>query len=213
MSNLASIALQSEIKRSLEWMEQNIGPMPEGAKLNLGCGRMKLPANEGWINVDANPAMEPEKTLNLDLINWGLVFHKDHFEFCVISHLIEHIKDLVAFMQGIHYCMKEGAKVFIVAPYAWSNAAVEDPTHCRYITENSFSVFDRGTLHKQAAHGYEFDCDFKHIQVAFVPTVKYRGIKDPEELMRLKETRINIVRDVQILLETVKPVREVRETP
>lgn len=55
-----------------------------------------------------------------------------------MSHVIEHVANLVGLMEEVYRVCKSGAVVEIVVPYYTSRGAFRDPTHVRYITEDTF---------------------------------------------------------------------------
>jgi ubiquinone/menaquinone biosynthesis C-methylase UbiE len=62
-----------------------------------------------------------------------------------MSHVIEHVSNLVGLMEEVYRVCKPGAAVEIVVPYYTSRGAFRDPTHVRYITEDTFQYFEPPT--------------------------------------------------------------------
>ena len=55
-------------------------------KLNLGCGTNKL---EGFVNVDVEPASEPDMVVDLDILPWP--FEDSSAEEIQLNHVLEHL--------------------------------------------------------------------------------------------------------------------------
>jgi len=62
-----------------------------------------------------------------------------------LSHIVEHIRDLIGFMEEVYRVCRPGAEVRVVAPYYASRGAFRDPTHVRFITEDTFQYFEPPT--------------------------------------------------------------------
>ena len=103
--------------------------------IDLGCGTRKLKGAFGldrrWepgVNVICDLERElPLKTSSVDVV--------------YLSHIVEHIRDLVQFMEGVYRVCSPGAEVRIVVPYYTSRGAFRDPTHVRFIAEDTFQYF------------------------------------------------------------------------
>lgn len=194
-----------DIEDRLSYLRKVVGiDIPKGKKLNLGCGLVQFPHNEGWVNIDHNQYTNPDMVRVLDSEPWRL--GRNNFDFCIISHLVEHLKDLIFFMKELYNVMTPDSLIFICSPYAWSDNAIEDPTHCRFINENTFAYFDRA--HPESNNGYaSFDVDFECKNVVMVPYEKFNKT-DVETVDKMRSHNINIIREVQHLLRVVKPKRQ-----
>lgn len=201
-------ARQFDIKYRIEFITGILTSMgrsknlPEGPKINLGCGQIKIP---DFVNVDKNPKVNPDVLELLDMPVWS--FPSDHFTFAIISHLIEHIKFLPDFMEELYRIMAPDSLVFISCPYAWSNQAIEDPTHVRMINENSMAYFSRNPyLGKD--NGYEFRCDFNVERVILIPSHEFMSAS-AQYRERFKLHQINFIKEINFMLQTIKPMREI----
>jgi len=92
--------------------------------LDLGCGRNKL---AGAVGVDRNPASQADLLCDLDSIPFP--FRADSFDEIRMSHVIEHLGDVVAVMAEICRIARHGARVFIATPHFSSVHSYTDPGH------------------------------------------------------------------------------------
>lgn len=129
-------------------------------KLNLGAG---LKPHDGYCNVDRVPLAGINEVVDLvrDPWPWG----DASIEEILCQHFFEHIPGLQRprFMEQCYRVLQPGACAVFVVPYAWSNRAVMDYTHCwPPVVPESFEYFNktwregRGTTHGD----YAMDCDF-----------------------------------------------------
>lgn len=107
--------------------------------VDLGCGTKKVEGSFGFdlrsINgVDVVCDLEKPMPIKNNSVN------EVH-----TSHTIEHIKELIQFMEEVFRICKPGGQVIIVAPYYSSRGAFRDPTHVRFITEDTFQYFEPPT--------------------------------------------------------------------
>jgi len=63
--------------------------VPQGVRLNLGCGRVILPNDEGWLNIDSQPLDGVDQVVNLFEFPWPIA--ENSADYIIASHLIEHI--------------------------------------------------------------------------------------------------------------------------
>lgn len=97
--------------------------------LHLGCGKNIL---QGWINLDivALDGVDIIAELN-DCQNTSLPFEDNVIDEFLASHVIEHLHNLLPFMEKIHRIAKPNAKAVFRLPYSSSDDAFEDTTHLR----------------------------------------------------------------------------------
>lgn len=107
--------------------------------LDLGCGKNKV---EGTWGVDVR--REPGVQVLAD-IERQLPFKTSSVDVVWLRHVIEHVRDLVGLMEEISRICRPGGTVEIVVPYYTSRGAFRDPTHVRYITEDTFQYFEPPT--------------------------------------------------------------------
>ena len=130
-------------------------------RLNLGCGLDHKPQNEGWINVDINPEVNPDMRFDLnDLLVFridGKIYNPFSFSVQVpfnnvneilIKHCLEHLKQNRFFrlMNELWELCQNNAIITIIVPYWLSEHAFEPdhkwvypPRSFKMITESSYS--------------------------------------------------------------------------
>jgi len=165
----------------------------EELKIDLACGQNK---KEGFLGVDIAPGEGVDVVHDLNKYPWPF---KDNSVTAVnISHYVEHVPDLIKFMNELHRIMKVGGTCEIVAPYYSSMRAWQDPTHVRAISESTFLYFNQDWLKANRLDHYEVTADFDF---------SYGYVFYPEWVSRSEEARafavkhyINVISDIQVLL-------------
>jgi len=76
--------------------------------LDVGCGRAKYP---GAIGLDVNPLTDADVIADLNRFPWP--FPDSTFDRVLCHHIVEHVTDLVRFMEEIHRIARPGALVEI----------------------------------------------------------------------------------------------------
>jgi SAM-dependent methyltransferase len=85
-------------------------PIPR--KLNLGCGKYKLP---GYLNADSWPAAQPDVFLDLDEL--PLPFPDNSFDEVRADHVLEHLDNPFGVMLELHRICQAGALIKIKVPH------------------------------------------------------------------------------------------------
>lgn len=121
-----------------------------------------------------------------------------------------------AFFAELYRVLKHGAIAHILSPYAWSQGAITDPTHTRFITEHTFT-HQLSKADQNSAFQYVMDCNFEvvenprfHVTEMFGHLVSQPD--DNEETAQRKRalfqetlmTRLNVVYDIYVQLKAVK---------
>ena len=107
--------------------------------VDLGCGPNKL---SGSIGLDRRTG--PGVDLVCDLER-DLPLKTNSVDVVRMSHVIEHLQNLLPFMEEVYRVCRPGAEVRVVVPYYTSRGAFRDPTHVRFITEDTFQYFEPPT--------------------------------------------------------------------
>ena len=125
-------------------------------KLNLGCGPAQIFGDH--INVDIVDFPGVDVIQDLFSFPWARLEKYEHrIDEIFCSHLVEHIPHDVnkaadyplAAWDGF-YCffyecwklLKPSGRMEVLVPHARSNGGFQDPTHRRFLVENSFSYLD-----------------------------------------------------------------------
>ena len=175
-------------------------------RLHLGCGKDILP---GWVNLDMQTGPGVDVVANLDQCEHSrLPFADDTFDEFLASHLFEHLRNPLPFMQELHRVAKPGAKAVFKSPYGSSDDAYEDPTHVRQCYLNTFGYFSQ-PFYWRANYGYQGDWQVKHIRL-LVSRKRYDG-KSVEEIMSDVMRLRNVVEEMIVDLVAVKPIREPKQ--
>ncbi len=124
-------------------------------KLDIASGQNK---QAGFIGIDIMPSSDIVHDLNI--YPWPI--ENDSVEEAVCSHFVEHVDDLIKFMNELGRIMKVGAKCVITAPYYSSIRAWQDPTHKRAISEASFLYYNKEWRKTNKLDHYPITCDFDY---------------------------------------------------
>ena len=147
-------------------------------KLDIGCGRKTSP---GYVGMDISPEVGAEFVHDWDVLPWPFA------DGCVdeinASHVLEHTKDLIAFMNECHRILKKGGTMHVACPYYTSMGAWQDPTHVRAISEMTFAYFC--ALNRKAM-------DVMHYPITADFAFQYSHIVDPAWAEGLSEERIKL---------------------
>jgi SAM-dependent methyltransferase len=104
--------------------------------LDVGCGTAKTP---GAIGIDFNVRTAADIVHDLNQYPWPL--DNNAFDRIICSHIVEHVVDMIRFMEEIHRVGKAGALVEIVTPHFSNRYSHTDPTHLRHLSLFSFDYF------------------------------------------------------------------------
>ena len=104
--------------------------------LDVGCGRAKAP---DAIGLDLNPDTLADVLADVNQRAWP--FADDTFDRVLCRHIVEHVVDMMAFLEEVHRVSKPGAMVEIVTPHFSNRYSFTDPTHVRHLAWRSFDYF------------------------------------------------------------------------
>lgn len=188
-------------------------------------------AYPNWINIDKVEGVGADYVFDLFTYPWPLEDNCASGALC--AHILEHIPHEIilrdgaikpheaerfhrlsrlqdgwyAFWAELYRVLEHGSMVYTLAPYGWSDGAITDPSHTRFLTANTFThglqSGDSRTFR------YETDCNFA---VAAQPV--YRVIEMFQHLtgnqiamQNAMMTNINVVYDFCMQLQVVKDGR------
>ena len=124
-------------------------------KIVLGCG--KFGKKQGWLNVDIDPKVNPDQIVDLEK-PWP--WPDNSFDAAEAHMIIEHIQNIIPFMNELWRVCKPKALVHVVVPDQSSPLAVADPTHKRVFNTESFKYFCSNGEHYWIHESYGITCDF-----------------------------------------------------
>jgi SAM-dependent methyltransferase len=175
-------------------------------RLHLGCGRS---IKAGWINLDIQPGTGVEVVADLDRCHeMPLPFEADTFDEFLASHLFEHLRNPLPFLQELHRIARPGAMAVFRVPYGSSDDAAEDPTHVRLCYLKTFSYFSQ-PYYWRADYGYRGDWEINCIQL-LVSRSRYEG-RTAAMIMQDVMALRNVVQEMVVELTAIKPIREARK--
>lgn len=136
-------------------------------RLNLGCGSKKLPASDGWVNIDNMAACQPDLCIAIEQ-DWP--WEDGEVDEIAASHVLEHLDGdgLISVMREAYRVLKPGGRFTIDVPHPRSDFYIGDPTHRTPIDENVLNLFslklnkrgiEEGFANTPLAiyHGIDFD--------------------------------------------------------
>jgi len=120
-----------------------------------------------------------------------------------------------AFFSELHRVLTPGAQVHIISPFAWSQGAMHDPTHTRYLLPETFShsmrpdpnapfEYANGNLHFETR---ELRPGVSKWFAHLVPTAHDTpevAERKQRELEEAAATRLNVISEFYIRLEAIK---------
>jgi SAM-dependent methyltransferase len=104
--------------------------------LDLGCGSNK---RAGAIGLDRRSEKGVDIVCDLErpLPLMDGVADEIH-----AHHVLEHVRNLIQLMEEIYRVCRPGAVLRVSGPYYTSRGAFRDPTHVRFLTEDTFQYFE-----------------------------------------------------------------------
>src|SRR5262249_53198979 len=184
---------------------QAMSETPSPRRLHLGCGRTILP---GWINLDCTPLPGVDVIADLDACaTHPLPFESDSFDEFLGSHLLEHLRHPLPFMQELHRIAKVGAEAVFRVPYGSSDDAFEDPTHVRQYFLGSWAYFSQ-PVYWRADYGYRGD--WNPVKVTLLVSRKRFEGKPTQTILQEVHAQRNVVREMVAELVAIKPIRDAK---
>lgn len=173
--------------------DMKLNKLPNPLKLDLGCGNNK---QLSYIGVDKIKTPAVDIVMDLDKYPW--VFEDESVDEVNCSHYVEHVENLVKFIDEIYRILKVGGKVNILAPYYSSVRAWQDPTHKRAISEYTFLYFNKQwrDQNKLEHYGIKSDFDFTY---GYNMDTMWANRNEEARNFAIKHY-INVVMDIQLVL-------------
>lgn len=104
--------------------------------LDVGCGQNKFP---GAVGIDSNPRSHAD--VLHDLGEFPYPFADDEFETIICRHVIEHVPDVIGFINELHRITRHGGRLKVVTPHYSNPDWATDPTHRNHFNSYSFTCF------------------------------------------------------------------------
>lgn len=124
-------------------------------RLDIACGQRK---EEGWVGIDIADIEGVDIVHDLTEFPWPI--EDNSVDEAKAIHYLEHVRDLIPFMNEVHRILKPGAQLLIVSPYWSSSRHAQDPTHCQPIVEQKFLYFNQEWLTQNGLNHYGVTADF-----------------------------------------------------
>jgi SAM-dependent methyltransferase len=104
--------------------------------LDVGCGTNKY---EGAIGLDNNPRTGADVIHDLGEVPYP--FADDEFDLVVSRHAIEHVPDVMKFIEELYRITRHGGRIRLVTPHYTNPDWATDPTHRNHFNSYSFNSF------------------------------------------------------------------------
>lgn len=108
--------------------------------LHIGCGASKL---EGSVGMDILSLSGVDIVHNLDTMPWPV--ETNSIDIVYAHSVVEHLTDIVAFLNEVWRVLKPGGRVIIAVPYFRCVDSFTDITHKHFFTSKSFDYFIFGS--------------------------------------------------------------------
>lgn len=108
--------------------------------LNLACGHVILPQEEGWVNLDKLEGPGIDKVATVPPIP----FDDESFDHILASHFLEHVPagtPIIALMNECWRILVPGGTMAVEVPYWNSEEFIRDPTHVQPWNPDKFRYF------------------------------------------------------------------------
>lgn len=181
-------------------------------KLDLACGQTP---RAGFRGVDLFTGDE-----RVDLLSFPWPWADNSVDEVVCSHFVEHIpmgyvdgagfvhalaapgrRDLLfAFFDEMHRVLKPGGRAEIVVPYVQHRRAFQDPTHRRFIPEETFNYLNAEWRKGVGLDHYGVSCDFIGVRCTKV-TDPIEGARHHDVQQSRSQHNWNVVTDIIVELQ------------
>jgi hypothetical protein len=177
-------------------------------RLDLACGQNK---QEGFTGIDI--AGNYDIKHDLMVTPWPIKANTIEETFC--SHFVEHIPHFRpefagvdgwwVFFNELYRVSKPDAKHVFHHPYVKSDRAFWDPTHVRFIHEQTWYYLDRNWRESQGLDHYDAVCDFEVVVICGNGIADSIVTKHHEAQAFARNHYWNALADLQVELKARKP--------
>jgi len=180
----------------------NISPtdVSSPTKIDIGCGLNK---RQGFIGIDKSSDVNADYVLDIE--REKLPFDDSSVDEIYCGHLVEHLHNLVPFMNECYRVLKDCGTITILAPYYTSIQATQDPTHVRFISENTFRYFTNEYVGDSRTFDYGINCLFEIVKIDYGYINIWAHSWLPERVRHWARRHLyNVAVDITIILRAVK---------
>lgn len=178
----------------------------EPVRVNLACGNNK---KDGYIGIDLHKTDTADIAHNLLEFPWPFEDSSVYEFYC--SHFVEHIPIQLSdgsygmnkFMEEVWRCLMPGGTIHIVAPYYTSIRAHQDPTHCRSITELTFTYYNKDVVKSMGVDHYMAKCNFAPVSKTYALYPEWEAKADEVREFARKHY-YNVVADISFVLRKIE---------
>lgn len=192
--------------------------IPEHTKLNMGCGLNKL--NDHW-NVDVESKCNPDQILDFEVTPWP--YEDSFFDNITANNILEHLgqdpKVFTNIIKEMYRVSKDQAVWHVTVPHPWSHAFINDYTHVRVLTEETFKMFDQSynvecitKKYSDSTCGMYHNVDLETLEVdrELMPYWRHlqeHGMVGSGQLEINSNTMNNVFHKIEISMKVHKPGR------
>ncbi len=171
-----------------------------GLKLDIGCGFNK---KNGFIGIDRSAEVGADYVLDIE--KEAFPFDDSTVSEIHCAHLVEHLSDLISFMNECHRILKPDGVMTILAPYYTAIQASQDPTHVRYINERTFCYFTDEYLGNGATFEYGINSKFEIESTSYSYINLWSKPWIPKRVRRWARHHLfNVAVDITVVMKAVK---------
>jgi hypothetical protein len=162
---------------------------------------------DGWVNLDSQPLPGVDLVFDLETCRHKPIpLDHDCVDQFLVSHIAEHIVDVLPMMQELHRVAAPGAQCEIRVPYGGHDRAWEDQTHVRAYYEGSFGYFSQPHYHSS---DYGYRGDWRTDRIIFI--AKKNHFDDDvttEVALDAIRTFRNLAEELVVYMTAIKPIRQ-----
>lgn len=169
-------------------------------KLDIGCGLNK---RDGYLGIDRSADVGADYQLDIEKATFP--FDDSSVDEIYCGHLVEHLSDLITFMNECHRVLKPNGVITVLAPYYTAIQASQDPTHVRYINERTFHYFTDEYLGNGATFDYGISCRFNVESTDFTYINLWAKSWIPHRMRTWARHHLfNVAVDITVVMKAVK---------
>lgn len=131
-------------------------------RIDFGSGGVNTKA-PGHIGIDITPLEGVDIVMSLDDPNLKLPFDDNSIEGARAHQFIEHIHNIIPFINEVYRILAPGAILELSTPKAYTDPWAQDPTHIRMFIRRTFDYFCDDESTKDAREEYGITAKFKVI--------------------------------------------------